>query len=95
MTWYPDPTMSNTRRYWDGERWTRWEHRRMSRQVYSPADRPEVEVLIDGVWYPGELCMWTQASDGSWSADVMWSRVSGENRNDTFPADHVRPVIYT
>ena len=58
----------------------------------TPAERPEVEGLVDGVWYPGELRMWTKARDGSWSANVMWSRVSGENRLDTVPADHVRPV---
>ncbi len=27
----------------------------MSHAVYSPADRPEVEVLVDGVWHHGEL----------------------------------------
>jgi hypothetical protein len=60
--------------------------------VYPPADRPEVEVLVDGTWYPGELRMWTQGEDGSWSANVMWSRASGENRLDTFPSDNVRPL---
>ena len=92
--WYPDPTMTNTRRYWDGERWTRWEHQRLSSQVYRLADRPQIELLVDDTWYPGELRMWTQARDGSWSANVMWSRVSGENRIDTFPADHVRPLTH-
>jgi hypothetical protein len=27
--------------------------------VYRPADRPDVEVLIGGTWYPGELRMWS------------------------------------
>ena len=26
----------------------------------TPAERPEVEGLVDGVWYPGELRMWTR-----------------------------------
>lgn len=29
--WYDDPTMANTRRYWDGEQWT--EHRAPEEQV--------------------------------------------------------------
>ena len=67
----------------------------MSQTVYSPADRPEVEVLVEGTWHYGELRMWTQHRDGSWSANVMWTRAHGENRLDTFPAENVRPLAGT
>ena len=63
----------------------------MSPTVYSPADRPEVEVLVEGAWYTSELRMWTQSKDGSWFANVTWSRAHGENRIDIFPAERVRP----
>jgi hypothetical protein len=32
------------------------------------SERPDVEVCIDGEWWPGELRMWTQRADGSWWA---------------------------
>jgi hypothetical protein len=37
----------------------------MTQTVYPPADRPEVEVLVEGTWHYGELRMWTQHRDGS------------------------------
>ncbi len=64
----------------------------MTNTVYSPADRPEVEVLVDGAWFYGELRMWTQHRDGSWWANVMWSSAVAENRLDTFNAEDVGPV---
>jgi hypothetical protein len=27
----------------------------MAEHLYLPADRPDIEVLVDGTWYPGEL----------------------------------------
>ena len=75
----------------------------MARSVsFAPADRPVVEVLVDGTderltrnlggqvegvapgWYYGELRMWKQADDGSWTAQVGWSRAPGENRIDDY-----------
>ena len=35
--------------------------------------------------------MWRRGEDGSWLANVTWSRAPGENRIDTFPAENVRP----
>ena len=35
----------------------RWNHRRMS-HVYPPAERPEVQLLVEGTWHYGELRMW-------------------------------------
>ena len=60
--------------------------------VYPPADRPEVEVLVDGTWHYGELRMWRRSEEGSWLANVRWTRAQGENRLDTFPAEKVRPL---
>jgi hypothetical protein len=57
--------------------------------VYRPADRPEVEVLVDGTWYSGEVRMWTNR-DGTWYADVGWSSGPAENRIRTFSADQLR-----
>lgn len=62
---------------------------------YRPDERPEVEVLVDGVWFPGELRMWFQHEDGSWRENVMWSRVPGENRLDNVPAERVGPMAGT
>jgi len=58
--------------------------------VFLPADRPEVEVLVEDSWRYGELRMWRRGEDGSWLANVTWSRAPGENRIDTFPAETVR-----
>lgn len=61
------------------------------RIVYKPLDRPDVEVLVDGTWCPGELRMWTQHDDDTWTADVQY-RPPGEHSSfiATFPADQVR-----
>jgi hypothetical protein len=39
--------------------------------VPKPSD-PDVEVLIDGAWCQGELRMWTQHDDGTWTAQVQY-----------------------
>ena len=64
--------------------------RRLHR-VYLPDERPDIEVLVDGLWCEGELRMWTQREDGSWHGDVQW-RPDGEptRRLDTFAADSIR-----
>ncbi|WP_067428588.1 hypothetical protein [Nocardioides jensenii] len=59
--------------------------------VYPIPDRPECEVLVDGGWWFGEVRMWTQDDDGSWSANVSWTR-NTETRLDAVPAARVRPV---
>ena len=53
-------------------------------------DRPLVEVLIDGVWYPGELRMWTQHDDQGWTANVSWTSKPGSTFLTTVPAEQVR-----
>ena len=62
----------------------------MSQTVYLPAERPEVEVLVDGSWYYGELRIWSRGEDAPWLANVTWGRTHGEHRIDTFPAEDVR-----
>ena len=63
-------------------------------RVYRPKERPDIEVLVDGVWCVGELRMWSQREDGSRQGDVQW-RANGEpiRRLDTFTADLIRPGI--
>lgn len=62
-----------------------------TQRVYPPAEQPEVEVLVDGSWYPGDLRSWTSTPDG-WVAQVRWNRAPGENLLGNFPEDRVRPV---
>lgn len=57
--------------------------------TYFGFDRPDVEVLVDGTWWPGQLRMWTRHDDGTWTGNVLFHDAEG-NRADTFPADHIR-----
>lgn len=57
--------------------------------VFRPDERPDVEVLVDDVWYPGELRAWQRRADGWW-ANVNWTR-DGMRYLDTVLADRVRP----
>lgn len=57
----------------------------------SGLDRPDVEVLVDGQWRPGEVRMQTQLDDGTWELNVQWQPAGEQTRRiDTFTADHVR-----
>lgn len=60
--------------------------------VYLPADRPDVEVLVDGEWCEGELRMWLQHPDGSWWGDVQWRRDPGATYLGSFPTHQLRQV---
>jgi hypothetical protein len=64
----------------------------MQHTVSRPHERPEVKVLVDGAWHYGELRMWTQHADRTWSAQVTWTRAAGENLIGKFPASEIRPV---
>lgn len=59
--------------------------------VYAPADRPDVEVLVDGDWLPGEARMRWIDDAGIWWYQVQW-RPPGTNtrRLDNIPASSVR-----
>jgi len=62
-------------------------------RVYRPDERPDVEVLVDGVWCDGELRMWTQLKDGLWQGNVQWRPADEPTRYlGTFAADCIRPV---
>jgi hypothetical protein len=59
--------------------------------VPKPGDRPDVEVLVDDTWCPGELRMWTQDDEGGWTAQVQYQPPGTHTREiGAFPADHVR-----
>ncbi len=60
--------------------------------VYPIADRPDGEVTVDGAWHYGLLRMWNRHDDGTWWAQVQWSRAPGETMLGTFPASRVRQV---
>ena len=61
----------------------------MTDVVYAPADRLEVEVLVDGSGFLGSCGCGGRLPDGFWSANVMWSGTRGENRLDNVPAERV------
>jgi hypothetical protein len=56
--------------------------------VWSPAERPDVEVLVDGQWWPAELRMRSQRADGYWY-QATWHR-DGHTFIDHFHQDRVR-----
>lgn len=58
--------------------------------VYKPAERPLVKVQVNERWYDGELRLWLQHTDESWTAQVKWTDDEHMNRIDSFPADRVR-----
>ena len=56
----------------------------MTHTVHAPADRPEVEVLVDGAWVYGELRMWTQlatARGGRMACGPVRMRRPGSTRS--------------
>lgn len=61
-------------------------------QVFAPADRPAVEVLVDGTWYDGELHAWFPTDDGTWVATCSWHTAPGEQYRGRVDEDHVRPA---
>lgn len=62
-------------------------------RVYSPADRPEVEVLVDDTWWPGELRAWFPQDDGTWRANVSYRTGVSQQHLKTVLEDHVRPWL--
>lgn len=66
--------------------------------VYPPGERPDVQVLVDGVWCAGELRMWSLDEAAAWWGSVSWRR-PGElsSKLDRFPADRIRedPTDYS
>jgi hypothetical protein len=59
--------------------------------VYKPADRPDVEVLVDDEWLPGEARMRWQEDSGTWWYQVSWRPAATHTRRlDNFPTDRLR-----
>jgi hypothetical protein len=54
-----------------------------------PLEAPDVEVEIDGQWWPGEARMRTTHDDGRLTYDVGYHR-DGETYLSGFPAERVR-----
>jgi hypothetical protein len=59
------------------------------RIVYEPAERPDVEVLVDDAWHPAEIRMATQDNDGTWRFNAQWRR-DHQTYLDTFTESQVR-----
>lgn len=60
-------------------------------RIFAPADRPDVQVLVEGDWRPGELRAWYPAGETAWEALVDWQPVGSTSRRpDRFPQDRVR-----
>jgi hypothetical protein len=57
--------------------------------IYEPLDAPDVEVAIDGQWWPGEARMRTTHDDGRLSYNVRWHR-EGMTYLDNFSGERVR-----
>ena len=59
--------------------------------VYAAHERPDVEVLWEGAWCPGELRMQRRDETGQWLCQVQYRR-PGElsSHIDNFPASLVR-----
>lgn len=62
--------------------------------IYRPDERPDVEVEVDGSWYPGELRGWWDHDSGR-LMNVQWRATAGMTRIETVPAERVRraPVV--
>jgi hypothetical protein len=60
--------------------------------ILAPIDWPDVEVLVDGTWYPGELRAWFPVGDDGWNANVNCRTGVAQQYLATVPADHVREV---
>lgn len=60
-------------------------------RVYAIADRPDVEVLVDGIWCPGQLRMWAPEGQAGWLADVQYQPPGTHNNAlGTFTPEQVR-----
>jgi hypothetical protein len=59
-------------------------------RIYKPHERPDVEILVDGTWYPGELRgRWRRG--GKTLCNVAWHDRRGATHLTTVPVDRIRP----
>jgi hypothetical protein len=58
---------------------------------YPRDQRPEVEVLVDGIWWPGKLRAWSRpANFGPWWGNVTYRSDQGRERVATVHMDRLR-----
>ncbi len=62
-------------------------------RIYNPADRPEVQVQVDGQWYDGDLYAWRDRDGEQWG-QVRYSR-DQQTYLDNFPAHRIRKLGLT
>jgi hypothetical protein len=60
-------------------------------RIYKPHERPDVEVLLDGTWHPGEL-RGTWRRKGNRLCKVSWRDRPGMTHLDTVPDEQVRLI---
>lgn len=58
---------------------------------YSPAERPDVEVLVDEVWLEGELHAWAKR-DGVWWGHVTYRTGPAQQYRRVLTEDRIRLV---
>lgn len=59
--------------------------------VHAPADRPDVQVLVDAQWLPGEVRQQWQDEHDAWWVEVQYRRPGTHSRTiATFPLERVR-----
>jgi hypothetical protein len=58
--------------------------------AYLPAERPTIEIEIEGGWRPAKLIAWYPSGDGTWVGNVEYATASGENTIATLPKDRIR-----
>jgi hypothetical protein len=58
---------------------------------YRPDKRPDVEVLVDGVWLPAKLRAWSRPSNfGLWWGNVLYSNALGKQQVATVHESRLR-----
>jgi hypothetical protein len=58
---------------------------------YGPHERPKVEVLVEGVWYPGRLRAWSRPSNGGpWWGNVIYRSAPGKRHVATVHQSRIR-----
>lgn len=56
---------------------------------FPPNERPDVEILVDGTWYAGELHAWA-LRDGIWWGHVTYRTGPSQQHRATVPHDRIR-----
>jgi hypothetical protein len=67
----------------------------MSEYIDLAGERLDVEVLVDGTWYPGQLHAWsrpgaTHSHSTGWWGHVTYRTGPGERLSRTVPSERIR-----